>query len=212
MLERLRRDLQPHGYSVEVHPFGAGAVDWVRRTRPLAVVIEARTSLSEGIALCRGLRRLYDNPIILMVDRASLEDQVNSLLAGADDLLTRPLHPEVLRARIQARLRGVRHRPPGAERRIELPRILVDAERQAARTGGKRIDLTATEFEVLWLLACRAGRCVLRSEICSQIRGFGYNSLDRSIDQRIARLRKRLGDDGRSPRLIKSVRGEGTYS
>jgi two-component system, OmpR family, response regulator RstA len=176
---RIGDSLQAHNLAVTVHPAAKGAAQTILRAQPDAVILALSLPMADLLAICRKVRPGYANPILILTDGAREEDELAILRAGA------------------------------CRNRVELPQITVDAGRRAARVHRRWIDLSTAEFEVLWLLARRAGRTVPRDEICSRVRGFSYNGLDRTIDLRIARLRKKLGDDGRHPTLIKSVRGEG---
>ncbi len=93
--------------------------------------------------------------------------------------------------------------------RIEIGSIVVDRARRRVEESGGEIRLTSSEFDLLWLLAANAGRVVSRDMIYTALRGLEYDGLERSVDLRVARLRKKLGETGRNPRRIKSIRSEG---
>lgn len=207
---RIERQLAGEGFRVMTHlASGHGSVpEAIRRGRPEAVLLDLDLSLDELLTLCRTVRVVHADALLLLCDSGGEEDEVAGLAAGADDLLPRSVPAGTLCARIRARVDRLRRAAVDPDR-IVLPCLEVDAGRQAARVGHRWIDLSTAEFEVLWLLARDAGRTVPRGEICTRLRGFSYDGCDRTIDLRVARLRRRLGDDGRHPRLIKSVRGEG---
>jgi two-component system response regulator RstA len=205
---RIRSCLTSHGFAVAVQATAEGVPGTVQRTRPDVVVLDLALPVAGLLDLCRRVRTGYVNPILVLTHSAREEDELASLRAGADDLVSKPVRPRALLERIQARLERL-HQLEACPDRVELPRITVDAGRRAARVDQRWVDLSTAEFEVLWLLAHHAGRTVPRGEICTRLRGFSYNGLDRTIDLRIARLRRKLGDDARHPWLIKSVRGEG---
>lgn len=97
-----------------------------------------------------------------------------------------------------------------AERQwIDCGSMVIDASRRAVYIKKKSVVLTTAEFDLLWFLACRLGKVVTRDEAYKELRGIEYNGLDRSLDLRITRLRKKLGDNGRNPRRIKSIRSVG---
>jgi len=95
------------------------------------------------------------------------------------------------------------------ETTIAINSMVIDPHAKAVKIDGDTIELTGAEFEILWLLASNAGQALTRNMMSNSIRGFEYDGLNRSLDLRIARLRKKLGDNGRQPRLIKSVRSVG---
>jgi DNA-binding response OmpR family regulator len=136
-------------------------------------------------------------------------DEVLGLECGADDYLLKPVRPRALLTRLKAHLR--RHSPleqPTAPLLV-VGGLIVDASRRRVELRGKVLDVTSAEFDVLKLLAENAGTTLSRGEIYQAIHGMKYDGLDRSIDLRISRLRKKLGDDPAQPTRIKSVRGTG---
>jgi len=205
---RITAALRSGNFSVTTHLGTAGAAEAIVRRQPDAVILAMSVPVAPLLVVCREIRLGYVNPLLILADGLGEEDELAGLRAGADDFLPKSVHPRALVERIRARLVRLRRLRESPDR-VELPQITIDAGRRAARVNCRWIDLTTAEFEVLWLLARHAGRTVRRGEICSRLRGFSYNGLDRTIDLRVARLRRKLGDDGRHPSLIKSVRGEG---
>ena len=146
----------------------------------------------------------------MLTARGDEVDEVVGLEVGADDYMTKPVRPRVLLARLRAQLRRdtVADRD-AAKGPLRAGSIMVDAKNRSAEIAGERLDLTTAEFDLLLLLAEHAGEALSRNEIYQQIHGLPFDGLDRSIDLRISRLRKKLGDDPANPRRIKSVRGVG---
>jgi len=137
-------------------------------------------------------------------------DQVLGLEMGADDYVVKPVEPRVLLARIEAILR--RARPAqGApkEARLAAGRLEIDAGKRSAAIAGRALELTTGDFDILWLLASRQGSVVTRDEILRVVRGIDYDGLDRSIDARICRLRRKLHEAGGAEAMIKTVRLRG---
>jgi len=172
----------------------------------------------DGLSICKEVRPRYSGGILMLTARGEEVDEVVGLEVGADDYMAKPVKPRLLLARINTLLRRV---PPGEAvpdaselrddpgQRIALGDLIVDAGRRTVTMGDRLVDLTTAEFDLLWLLAQNAGRVLSRERIYAELRGIAYDGLDRSIDLRIARLRKKLGDDGKQPHLIKSIRGTG---
>ena len=130
------------------------------------------------------------------------------LEAGADDYMAKPVRPRALLARLRTHLR--RFTPAEQQSKpIVVGSLLVDASRRSVEIAGRSVELTTAEFDLLNFLAQHAGKTLSRNDICQEIHGMKYDGLDRSIDLRISRLRKKLGDDPARPRRIKSVRGVG---
>jgi DNA-binding response OmpR family regulator len=116
----------------------------------------------------------------------------------------------VLLARLRAHLRKApRGDAEPAESRLEIGGLVVDAARRAAELDSQPVELTTAEFDLLWLLAENAGQVLSRNDMYQRLHGMKHDGLDRSIDLRVSRLRKKLGDDPNQPQRIKSVRGVG---
>jgi DNA-binding response OmpR family regulator len=159
--------------------------------------------------VCRELRARDDVPILILTARGDAVDQVLGLGLGADDYVVKPVEPRVLLARIEALLRRVQASPQSGERRLAVGRLVIDRARRSAAIGTAPLDLTTGDFDILWLLASHAGRVVTRDDILRVVRGIDYDGLDRSIDARICRLRRKLADAGGAESMIKTVRLRG---
>jgi DNA-binding response OmpR family regulator len=135
---------------------------------------------------------------------------VLGLEMGADDYVVKPVEPRVLLARIEALLRRSRSAPAEArEAKLAVGRLSIDGARRAAAIDGRPVELTTGDFDILWLLASRQGNVVTRDEILRVVRGIDYDGLDRSIDARICRLRRKLLEAGGAESMIKTVRLRG---
>lgn len=128
-----------------------------------------------------------------------------------DDYLTaRPVIPQILEVQWPTPPRERRtEAAENTSERIEVDRLTIDPSRRICTLGGQEVDLTTAEFELLWLLAVHAGSVVSRHRLYQELLGLKYDGLDRSIDLRVSRLRRKLKDDPNRPQLIKSVRGVG---
>ncbi|VXA79684.1 Transcriptional regulatory protein RstA (fragment) [Aeromonas salmonicida] len=137
-------------------------------------------------------------------------DQVLGLEIGADDYIAKPVHPRVLLARLRALTRrtlpAVTAEP---ETTVRFGKLEIVPSARTILLNGREILLTTAEFDLLWLLASNAGEVLSRDELMSKLRGINYDGIDRSMNVRIARLRKKLGDDPEQPQRIKTVRGKG---
>jgi DNA-binding response OmpR family regulator len=144
----------------------------------------------------------------MLTARGEELDEVLGLEAGADDYMAKPVRPRALLARLRSHLR----RATAAERAsppIRVGALVVDAARRSVALDGRPVELTTAEFDLLYLLARHAGRTLTRRDIYQHLHGMDFDGLDRSIDLRISRLRKKLGDDPAKPHRVKSVRGVG---
>ena len=138
-------------------------------------------------------------------------DRVLGLELGADEFIAKPVQPRVLLAHIRAILRrvGMRERGGAGGEPIVFGRLEIDTGSREVRLGGKPVDLTTSEFDVLWLLARHAGKVLSRNDILQELRSLDYDGSDRSVDCRIYRLRRKLGDLADSAERIKTIRNVG---
>lgn len=138
-------------------------------------------------------------------------DQVIGLEAGADDYVPKPVEPMVLLARTRALLRRLDNKsePGSASTDIVLGGLRISEASHRVWLHNEEIPLTTQEFELLFVLASRAGTILSREELFKRTRGIDYDGLDRSIDGRISKLRKKLNDDALSPARIKTIWGKG---
>jgi DNA-binding response OmpR family regulator len=205
------RYLEQNGFSVAVEARGDRALAKFASVRPRVVLLDIMLPGMDGLSVCRELRRQYDVPVLIFTARDTDIDQVIGLEAGADDYVNKPADPMVLLARTRALLRRA-EQPAGNTRRREdivLGGLRISEASQQVWLDGEPVALTTQEFELLLLLARSSGQVLSREEIFKSIRGIDYDGMDRSIDGRISRLRKKLDDDAESPRRIKTVWGKG---
>ena len=162
---------------------------------------------TDGLELCRIIRKSWDIPIIMLTARGDVTDRIVGLELGADDYLAKPFEPRELVARIQAVLR----RGTAAEQKvfIETGDVVLHLDKQKATLKGKNLDLTTAEFEMLAFFVKNQGKVLKRDRILDEIRGLDWDSFDRSIDVLVSRLRQKLGDDSRNPKYIKTIWGSG---
>jgi DNA-binding response OmpR family regulator len=199
--------LSNHGFDVIIVDHGDKAIEAVRVHSPNIVVLDILLPGKNGMTICRELRKFYSNPILMMTACSEENDEVQGLELGADDYLIKPVKPRVLLARITAQLRRSNDLPASNIRRFG--QLCLNANSKSVTLNDEITNLSANDFEVLWLLSSRAGKVITRSELISALRGFDYDGFDRSIDIRISRLRKKLNDDPVQPCKIKTVRGKG---
>ena len=207
----IRDYLEKHQVEVHVEGNGLSVAARIERLRPDLVILDLMLPGKDGLAICRELRRTDRTPVLMLTAKGEDIDQVLGLEMGADDYVVKPVEPRVLLARIEAILR--RSRPAqGAPReaRLTAGRLEIDAGRRSAAIGGRALDLTTGDFDILWLLASRQGSVVTRDEILRVVRGIDYDGLDRSIDARICRLRRKLHEAGGAEAMIKTVRLRGS--
>ena len=200
--------LRGNGFDVAIEARGDSAVDRILSDKPDAVILDINLPGKEGFEVCREVRSEYKGPILILTARGDEVDEVIGLELGADDYMSKPVRPRVLLARLRSHLRKA---PTDVEDSgvISVGDLSIDSGRRHCEIAGKEIDLTTAEFDLLWNLAKNVGEVVSRESIYMELVGIPYDGIDRSIDLRVSRLRKRLGDDPANPTRIKSVRGVG---
>ena len=204
--------LQKRGLLVEIEHRGDHAIARIEREKPQVVVLDVMLPGKDGFEICRELRSQgSDVPIIMLTARDEDIDQVLGLEMGADDYLAKPVQPRVLLAHIKAILRrsATQEKPQAATSSLQFGQLRISKISRDVKIGANDIDLTTAEFDLLWLLATNAGRVLPRNEILKALRGLEYDGVDRSIDSRISRLRRKLGDDAVAAAHIKTVRPHG---
>lgn len=200
--------LNANEFSTTIESRGDVAVNRIVEENPEAVVLDVGLPGLNGFDVCQAVRSQYPGVILMLTARGEEVDELLGLEAGADDYMAKPVRPRVLLARLRTHLRRLTP-AEAASKPITVGSMVVDPARRSVEIGGEPIDVTTAEFDLLKLLAENVGRTLSRNDIYQQIHGTKYDGLDRSIDLRISRLRKKLGDDPAKPQRIKSVRGVG---
>jgi len=203
--------LRQNGLTVAIESRGDRALARFRNEQPRIVLLDLMLPGTDGLTVCRELREIFDGPILMFTARDSDIDQVIGLEAGADDYVAKPVDPMVLLARTRALLRrvdaGVTQHKTVSD--IVLGGLRISEAAQEVWLDGDVVQLTTQEFELLHLLASHAGRILSREDIFQQLRGIDYDGLDRSIDGRISKLRRKLNDSATTPTRIKTIWGKG---
>jgi two-component system, OmpR family, alkaline phosphatase synthesis response regulator PhoP len=207
---QLVRDYLEHGgFTVLVASDGPSALRSARTGQPDLVVLDLGLPGLDGLDVARALRRDGEVPIIMLTARSEESDKLVGLELGADDYLTKPFSPKELVARVRAVLR----RAEGLRSHSDVIRVGSDVEldvpRMQARFGGRRIDLTKTEFQLLATMARQPGRVFTRAQLLDAVRGVAFESYERAIDAHIKNIRKKVEPDPRRPRYLLTVFGVG---
>jgi two-component system, OmpR family, response regulator len=208
-LESIRAYLENRGLGIGCCADAERALEQIVGSRPDLVLIEFSLPGLDGMLLCRALRERSDVPIILMGEGGEEDECVMALEVGADDFVLHSGSPRELLARIRAHVRRARGCVGPAQRVVQVGALRLDPGAMTATLAGRQLTLTSHEFHLLQALAERAGQVLTREQIIEMVGGKSDDSFERAIDVRISRLRGKLGDDPRSPRLVKTVRGAG---
>ena len=200
----IRRGLAYKGYEVDVAPDGEEALSVARDRPPQLVILDLMLPGLDGVEVCRRLRGESDVPIIMLTARDAVADKVEGLDAGADDYLTKPFSFDELLARVRAALR----RRSAPEDVITVGDLSIHPASRGVSRGGREIELTRREYELLELLARNAQKVVGKEVIFEKVWGFDYEPESDAIKVYIRYLRKKLNANG-EPDLIRAVRGVG---
>jgi DNA-binding response OmpR family regulator len=174
-----------------------------------AVILDVMLPDLDGFEVCRRLRAESDVPILMLTARGEETDRILGLELGADDYLPKPFNPRELLARLRAilRRRGSPSSAPGAV--LRFGRLEIDRDARHVRVDGEMRPLTSYQFDLLWVLACNAGRVLSRETLMDKLKGGDLEAYDRSLDVHVSRIRAAIEDDPRHPRRILTVRGAG---
>jgi DNA-binding response OmpR family regulator len=204
-----REYLEGHGVAVVDVADGRKGLGEALTGRYDVVLLDLMLPGKDGLEVCREVRARSDVPIIVLTARGEEADRVMGLELGADDYLPKPYSPRELLARIRAVTRRAKGRAGPAQGLVRVGALQIDPAARTVRLDGREIQLTGYEFSLLEALARRAGRVLTREQLMELARGNAEDAFDRSIDVHVSRLRQKLGDDPKHPRLIKTVRGSG---
>lgn len=206
--------LEKQEYDIDVEHQGDRAVDRIIDENPDLVVLDLMLPGKDGLSICRDVRARYFGPILILTAREDDMDQVAGLELGADDYVKKPVEPRVLLARIRALFRRAVHAETETEespppKKLAFGSLEIDAASRSVTLADTTLDLSTTEFDLLWLLASKAGEVLDRDLLCQTIKGVEYDGIDRSIDVAVSRLRKKMKDNTDQPYRIKTVWGSG---
>jgi len=210
ILELIRYNLSREGYQIETVTTGEEAIKIARDRHPDLIILDLMLPGIDGLDVCRLLKgetRTAHIPIIMLTAKGEESDVVAGLELGADDYMTKPFSPKVLIARVRNILRRKTRAAEEKEVKIiVIENMKIDPSKHKVTIGKEEINLTATEFALLFFLARRPGWVFTRSQIITGIKGDDYPVTDRSVDVQILNLRKKLGKMGD---YIETVRGVG---
>mgnify|MGYP000527753382 CR=1 FL=1 len=201
--------LESEGYHVKQEFRGDTVEKRVDKFVPDLIILDIMLPGKDGFAVCKDLRPDFKGPILMLTAKGTDFDQVLGLEIGADDYIIKPVEPHVLLARIHMVLRRVSSNKQQETNEIIIGNLHINKASRQVHMANQPIELTSHEYELLWLLATNAGIPQSRDYIHQQMIGREYDGLDRSVDVRISRLRKKLGDNTKQPYKIITVWGKG---
>jgi DNA-binding response OmpR family regulator len=206
----LRDALAAEGYQVETATEGRRGFERARDGKPALIVLDIMLPGMSGLEIAKKLRDSgQTTPIILLTARGEENDRILGLELGADDYITKPFSVRELLARIKVVLRRTGGKTDGRASHYSFGDIVVDFKRQSVAKRGETLDLSAREFRILAYFIEHAGEMLSREQLLNDIWGYDVYPTTRTVDNHIARLRKKIEDDAEQPRWILTQRGAG---
>ncbi len=203
----VERVLDLEGYQVQTANDGNSALDLIVSSKPHAVVMDVMMPFIDGLTVTRELRQRGNRtPVLLLTARHEVGDRVAGLDAGADDYLVKPFAVDELLARVRALLR--RYESPTSAAVMSISDLTMDVNKREVKRGGKVLDLTKTEFDLLHILLEQKDIVLSREYLYEHIWGFSFETNSKSLDVYIGYLRRKLDDSG-DEKLLHTVRGVG---
>ncbi len=203
--------LSAQGYLVTLATRGDEAVHLIKSDNPDLVILDITLPVMNGFDICKEVRNYYDRPILMMTARNEESDEILGLELGADDYVTKPVRPKALLARVNALLRRKNkdYQDEQSKTVVRFGHFTIDSNSRTTTLNDVPVAISSNEFDVLWILANKAGETVSREALVKELRGIEYDGFDRSTDILISRLRKKLNDNSSTPYRIKTIWGKG---
>tara|TARA_B100001996_G_scaffold866_1_gene818 strand:+ start:526 stop:1224 length:699 start_codon:yes stop_codon:yes gene_type:complete len=207
--ELLEYNLQKEGYDTILANNGESGLQIAKKEKPNLLILDLMLPGIDGLDVCRLIKSdsdIKDISIVMLTALGQEEDIVKGLESGADDYITKPFSFKVLIARIQSVLRRGQIEELNDEQGVDITGVKISPRTREVSVNDSIIELTLTEYQILYLLASHPGWVFTRYQIIDKIRGDNYPVTDRSIDFQIVGLRKKMGDLGH---LVQTIRGVG---
>ena len=210
--EAVRARLESEGYRVFVADDGPKAIELHAEHHPDLVVLDLMLPGMDGLEVCKQIQKERWTPVLMLTARTEEADTVAGFAVGADDYLTKPFSLRELAVRVKAilrridRIRGASSSEQGPIERLGLS---IDAQRRQVAVDGEEIALTPLEFEILLALASEPGVVLARDVLMDRVWGYRDYAGGRVVDSHVAKIRRKLGEDGNDPRFIRTVHGVG---
>lgn len=207
LLDMVCRYLGENGLTAHAAADSVSMDAWLASGQPDLIVLDVMLPGEDGLSIVKRLKSRLDVPVLMLSARSSDIDRILGLEMGADDYLTKPFHPRELLARIHARLRT----PPAPrhDETLEAGPFRLDLVRRDAYKHGQALALSTADFSLLSLFMRHSHRVLDRTQLVDLAPTMERMPFDRSIDVRVARLRRKIEDDPSQPRYIRTVRGSG---
>jgi DNA-binding response OmpR family regulator len=208
--EAVRARLSNEGFRVVLAADGPQALELAEAEQPDLVVLDLMLPGMDGLEVCRRLQSRRWVPVLMLTARTEEADKVAGFAVGADDYLTKPFSLRELTVRVRAILRRVeRISTATADDPIDVADLSIDPSRRKVTRDGEEVQLTPLEFEILLAMARDPGVVFTREQLMDRVWGYRDYAGGRVVDSHVARIRRKLGEDGAEPRFVRTVHGVG---
>jgi DNA-binding response OmpR family regulator len=203
--------LEGEGYRVIHVDCGRAAIEAAQKEPPLLVILDLMLPGTSGEEVYQELKAIADIPVIMLTAKSSEEERVAGFALGADDYVVKPFSPRELMYRVKAVLKRAKKQDLAGEASVSFNdgALTVDGHRYEVKKNGAPLNLTPTEFKVLFTLAAHPERVMTRDELVEQALGYQFEGYERSIDAHIKNIRQKIEDDPKSPSFIITIYGVG---
>ncbi|MBU2895112.1 response regulator [Vibrio hepatarius] len=204
-----------HDFDVTTFEDGNSAVDAIVEQQPKILLLDLMLPGTDGLTICRQIRSKYFGQVLILTASDDDFDHVAALEIGADDFVSKPIKPRVLLARIRMLMRRAINNELSYEgesttvNTLSYGELSLNRARKVCLLNGEQVNMPDSDFDLLWLLASFPDQVLSRDVLTKNLRGIEYDGLDRTIDNKVVSLRKKLGDSSATPKRIITVRGKG---
>ena len=205
----VKQYLESSDFDTRVQSNGNKAIDDINYFQPDLIILDIMLPGKDGLTICKEIRPSFQGPILMLTARNEDFDQVLGLEFGADDYVIKPVEPRVLLARIKALLRRGNFTNQENNEALEFGSLKIDPASRQVSLNNKTVLLSSHEFELILILANKAGNIVSRDYLFRKLYNREYDGVDRTMDVRISQLRKKLKDNAEDPLKIKTIWGKG---
>ena len=203
--------LEEAGYKVMLFEKGRDAVKALLKEEPLLVILDLMLPDTTGEEVCQEIKESGDIPIIMLTSKSSEEERVAGFALGADDYIVKPFSPRELVYRVKALLKRAQKSDLSSAEPMSFNggALVIDGQSYAVKKRGETVDITPTEFKVLFSLSSAPGKVFTREELVDRALGYQFEGYERSVDAHIKNLRQKIEDDPKKPALILTIYGVG---
>jgi two-component system, OmpR family, response regulator RstA len=207
-VKQIKNYLQKYEFEIDSEFREDKAISRITTENPDIAILDISCNGYDALRICEKVRSVFKHPVMVLTSQEDESEELKCLELGVDDYVAKSSNLTILLARIRMLLRRSQRYSDG-NHQMSLGQLIIDYGKRQVRNNCRDINLSTAEFDLLVLLAKNAGEALTRDQISMALRGYEWNGTDRSVDLTVSRLRKKLGDNGRLPKQIRSVRNIG---